>query len=71
METQMIDMLFLELSQFSNAKTERELSLERLLCAVLEAWVKDGVSNKEGHRQLYNRAYRIANKSLTTKGAGF
>lgn len=57
METEMIDKLFLELSQVSKAKTEHELQLERLLKCVLEAWEQDGVKDQNGHRQLYNRAF--------------
>lgn len=57
METEMIDKLFLELSQVSKAKTERELQLERLLKRVLEAWEQDGVKNQNGHCQLYNHAF--------------
>lgn len=43
-ETQQIDMLFLELSQFTKAKTKREIELEyaledaRLFANVVECW---------------------------------
>ena len=61
METEMIDKLFLELSQITTAKTDRELQLTRLLNMVLDAWAKDGISDRIGHSQLYNRAYMKAN----------
>ena len=57
MKTEIIDKLFLELSQVTKAKTEKELALECLLRNVLKAWEKDGVKDKDGHCQLYNRAY--------------
>jgi hypothetical protein len=57
METDMIDKLFLELSQVTNVKTEKEMQLERLLKRILDAWSEDGVSSKNGHAQLYNRAF--------------
>ena len=64
METDMIDKLFLELSQVTKAKTKKELDLEGLLKCVLEAWEKDGIKDMDGHRQLYNRAsHRITTSS--------
>lgn len=56
-ETEIIDKLFLELSQFTNVKTKKELQLERTLKSVLEAWKQDGVKDKDGHAQLYGRAF--------------
>lgn len=56
LETEMIDKLFLELSQITKAKTARVMNLERLLGLVLEAWKADGVKDVDGHIQLYNRA---------------
>lgn len=64
MEIEMIDKLFLELSQVTKAKTEKEIRLENLLKCVLEAWEKDGIKDQDGHRQLYNRAsHRITTAS--------
>ena len=57
METEMIDRLFLELSQVTKAKTEKELQLEKLLGLVLDAWQIDGVKDQLGHCHLYNRAF--------------
>lgn len=58
LETEMIDRLFLELSQITKAKTARVLNLERLLGLVLEAWKADGIKDVDGHVQLYNRALK-------------
>ena len=56
-ETEIIDKLFLELSQVTNAKTKKELQLEQTLKSVLKAWKQDGVKDKDGHVQLYGRAF--------------
>lgn len=55
METEIIDKLFLELSQVTKATTEKEISLKACLQFVLAAWEKDGVKDQHGHIQLYNR----------------
>lgn len=65
METEAIDKLFLELSQITKAKTERELQLEKLLGLVLDAWQIDGVKDQLGHCQLYNRAFMRITTALT------
>lgn len=65
-ETETIDKLFLELSQITKAKTNKELSLERLLESVLEAWKKEvmqGDGFPDGDYQLYNRAMKRLNRN--------
>lgn len=59
METEVIDKLFLELSQVTKAKTGRELALERTLISVLGAWKRDGISNAYGNMLLYDRSLAI------------
>jgi len=66
METKQIDMLFLELSQFTSAKTEKELKLESILLQVLNAWETeanwgDGIDEK--HKHIFNRAMKAVNKN--------
>lgn len=43
-ETESIDRLFLELSQFTKARTQREIALERMIRQIAEAgsWEKQG-----------------------------
>ena len=66
METKQIDMLFLELSQFTTAKTEKELRLENLLLQVLNAWetavdLEGGIG--ERHKPLFKKAMKLINKN--------
>lgn len=66
MQIKQIDMLFLELSQFTQVKTEKELKLERLLLQVLTAWETeanwgDGIHEK--HKYIFNRATKAINKN--------
>jgi hypothetical protein len=66
METKQIDMLFLELSQFTQAKTEKELKLERILLQVLTAWeteAKWGDGIHEKHKCFFNQAMKAINKN--------
>ena len=61
MDTEIIDKLFLELSQYTTAETENELHTKRLLRLVLDAWKHDadqGDGIMEEHIQLYNRAMK-------------
>ncbi len=53
MHLEVIDKLFLELSQFSTAKTARELELESTLKIAIMAWNEDGVTEKNS--PLWNR----------------
>ena len=57
METEIIDKLFLELSQVTKARTQKENILEAYLVIVLQAWKDDGVKDQHGHIQLYNRMF--------------
>lgn len=64
METKQIDMLFLELSQFTSEKTQKELRLESILMQVLSAWEEeakwgDGIHEK--HKVIFNRAMKLIN----------
>lgn len=64
LETETIDKLFLELSQITNAKTRKELLLEKVLNDVLLAWVDeanqgDGIS--DNHINTFNYATDLLN----------
>jgi len=61
METEIIDKLFLELSQISKEKTKREIELIGILSEVLNAWKTEanwGDGIDENHMPIYNRAMR-------------
>jgi hypothetical protein len=64
METEIIDKLFLELSQISKAKTKREIDLIFMLSDVLDAWKTEanwGDGIDESHIRIYNRAMKLIN----------
>ena len=66
METKQIDMLFLELSQFTQSKTEKELKLESVLLQVLNSWEEEanwGNGIHEKHKYIFNRAMKLINKN--------
>ena len=61
MELEIINKLFLELSQIATAKTSRERELESLLAQALKAWKYeanqgDGILDK--NMTVYNRAMK-------------
>jgi hypothetical protein len=70
MDTENIDKLFLELSQVTKAKTQKEIELEKLIKIILCAWNEDGRSGKNNH--IFNRAsvrvkfgMELSNEKLT------
>jgi len=65
-ETENIDKLFLELSQFTQAETGKELELKNILRSVLVAWQDDGV--KKEHCVLFNRAwFKVNNQNAENR----
>lgn len=79
METEIIDKLYLELSQFTSARTKRERELEELLCsacAIAErrgedvAWDRFITSiHKLGLNSVTARVYRILPSDKVTPDA--
>ena len=63
MTTEIIDKLFLELSQMTTAKTAKELLLEDLLRRVLKAWSNDANQGDGIHEDDYP-LYVIAMKTI-------
>jgi len=55
MTTETIDKLYLELSQFTTAKTKRELALYEAV-SLLNSMVESGESHSKQSREVVNRA---------------
>lgn len=64
MECEIINKLFLELSQIATAKTERESQLETLLRQVIKAWESEtngGKAISKDNQVIYKRAKKRIN----------
>lgn len=57
METEIIDKLFLELSQFTRATTARELKLQKAV-ALLNSMVLSGENHSEVSREIVREALK-------------
>lgn len=58
MKNEMINKLYLELSEIATLKTKKELELETLLKCCIMAWNEDGIDKK--HQNLFNRiAFKV------------
>ena len=67
MELEIINKLYLELSQIATAKTKQELELESLLEQVLVSWrceANQGDGILDTHIPVYNRAMKKINHNF-------